>query len=146
MAGIRLILFYRFATADPLFLLLLQKKKWQKENEPGGISISLRTSLNRPRKPLRFSWIFPARTGRFAPKSAFPYGPVPPVRGKCPEGTKGVGTGGAKRRMRAGEHYRYCNANLWSSMSLISHSLRRASFPQGKPNFSRCEYVQICNF
>ena len=25
-----------------------------------GISISLRTSLNRPRKPLRFSWIFPA--------------------------------------------------------------------------------------
>ena len=31
-----------------------------KENEPGGISISLRPSLNRPRKPLRFSWIFPA--------------------------------------------------------------------------------------
>ena len=27
---------------------------------PGGISISLRTSLNRPRNPLRFSWIFPA--------------------------------------------------------------------------------------
>ena len=27
---------------------------------PGGISISLRPSLNRPRKPLRFSWIFPA--------------------------------------------------------------------------------------
>ena len=27
-------------------------------------------------------------------------GQIPPIRGKCPEGTKGVGTGGAKRRMR----------------------------------------------
>ena len=38
---------------------------------PGGISISLRTSLNRPRKPLRFFWIFPARTDKFALKCHF---------------------------------------------------------------------------
>ena len=42
------------------FLLLLQKKTLAKETEPGGISIFPRASLNRPRKPLRFSWIFPA--------------------------------------------------------------------------------------
>ena len=40
--------------------MLLQKKTLAKENEPGGISIFPRASLNRPRKPLRFSWIFPA--------------------------------------------------------------------------------------
>ena len=27
-------------------------------------------------------------------------GQIPPIRGNCPAGTKGVGTGGAKRRMR----------------------------------------------
>ena len=73
--GRRLMVFYRFAGAVSLFLLLLQKKKWQKENEPEGISISPQTPLNRPRKPLRFSWIFPAGIGRYAPRisfSAFP--------------------------------------------------------------------------
>ena len=83
MAGIRLILFYRFATADPLFLLLLQKKKWQKENEPGGISISLRTSLNRPRKPLRFSWIFPAKFDGYAPRISFPCIPCLSLWERC---------------------------------------------------------------
>ena len=34
-----------------------------KENEPGWISISLRPSLNRPEKPLRFFWTFPAKFG-----------------------------------------------------------------------------------
>ena len=51
---------YKFATAVQHFLLLLQKKTLAKEKEPGGISISLRTSLNRPEKPLRFFWTFPA--------------------------------------------------------------------------------------
>ena len=64
---------------------------------------------------------------------AFPGGPIPPVRGKCPEGTKGVGTGGPKGRMRVGEHHRYCYADIQCLHSLISHGLRRASFPQGKP-------------
>ena len=30
---------------------------------------------------------------RGAPLIAFPFRPIPPVRGKCPEGTKGVGSG-----------------------------------------------------
>ena len=60
-------------------------------------------------------------------------GPIPPVRGKCPEGTKGVGTGGPKGRMRVGEHHRYCCADIRCLQTLISHGLRRASFPQGKP-------------
>ena len=70
--GRRLKPFCKFATAVPLFLLLLQKKKWQKENEPEGISISPQTPLNRPRKPLRFSWIFPAKTGRYEPRISSP--------------------------------------------------------------------------
>lgn len=53
--------YWKLAAALQSFLLLLQKKRLGKENEPGGISISLRTSLKRPRKPLRFSWIFPAQ-------------------------------------------------------------------------------------
>ena len=86
----RLILFYKFAAAVQHFLLLLQKKTLAKENEPGGISISLRTSLNRPRKPLRFSWIFPAWIGRYAPKISFKHPLVSPFgRGVC-----------AKRRRR----------------------------------------------
>ena len=56
-------LFLKLATAAQHFLLLLQKKTLGKENEPGGISISLRTSLKRPEKPLRFFWTFPAITG-----------------------------------------------------------------------------------
>ena len=51
--------YWKLVAALQSFLLLLQKKRLGKENEPGGISISLRTSLKRPRKPLRFSWIFP---------------------------------------------------------------------------------------
>ena len=70
--GRRLKPFCKFATAVPLFLLLLQKKKWQKENEPEGISISPQTPLNRPGKPLRFSWIFPAKTGRYEPRISSP--------------------------------------------------------------------------
>ena len=42
------------------FLLLLQKKTLAKEKEPEGISISPQTPLNRPEKPLRFFWTFPA--------------------------------------------------------------------------------------
>ena len=41
--------------------MLLQKKKLQKENKPEGISIFPRTPLNRPEKPLRFFWTFPAK-------------------------------------------------------------------------------------
>ena len=37
----------------------------------GGLRISPRTLLKRPRKPLWFSWIFPAKTGRYAPKITF---------------------------------------------------------------------------
>ena len=51
----------KFAGAVQHFLLLLQKKTLAKEKEPEGISISPQTPLNRPRKPLRFSWIFPAK-------------------------------------------------------------------------------------
>ena len=51
---------YRFATAHQHFLLLLQKKTLAKEKEPEGISISPQTPLNRPEKPLRFFWTFPA--------------------------------------------------------------------------------------
>jgi hypothetical protein len=51
--------YWKLAAALQSFLLLLQKKRLGKENEPGGISISLQTSLKR--KPLRFSWIFPAQ-------------------------------------------------------------------------------------
>ena len=69
--------FYRFATAVQPFLLLLQKKTLAKEKEPEGISISPQTPLNRPRKPLRFSWIFPAKADRFAPKTPSPGGRWP---------------------------------------------------------------------
>ena len=51
---------YRFVTALQHFLLLLQKKTLAKEKEPEGISISPQTPLNRPEKPLRFFWTFPA--------------------------------------------------------------------------------------
>ncbi|MFR5761145.1 MAG: hypothetical protein ACLUFI_05730 [Oscillospiraceae bacterium] len=44
----------------PAFSLLLQKKTLAKEKEPEGISISPQTPLNRPEKPLRFFWTFPA--------------------------------------------------------------------------------------
>ena len=50
----------KFATAHQHFLLLLQKKTLAKEKEPEGISISPQTPLNRPEKPLRFFWTFPA--------------------------------------------------------------------------------------
>ena len=53
--------YWKLAAALQSFLLLLQKKRLGKENEPGGISISPRSPLNRPRKPPRFSWIFPAK-------------------------------------------------------------------------------------
>ena len=46
MAGIRLILFYRFATADPLFLLLLQKKKQRVRNDHDGTSRRKRRLLS----------------------------------------------------------------------------------------------------
>ena len=47
--------FCEFATALQHFLLLLQK-----ETSRGGFRFSPGVPLNRPRKPLRFSWIFPA--------------------------------------------------------------------------------------
>ena len=50
----------KFATAVQHFLLLLQKKTLAKEKEPERISISPQTRLNRPEKPLRFFWTFPA--------------------------------------------------------------------------------------
>ena len=50
----------KFAGAVQHFLLLLQKKTLAKEKEPEGISISPQTPLNRPEKPLRFFWTFPA--------------------------------------------------------------------------------------
>ena len=61
-----------FATSAALFLYggpkavpgTSDEGNWQKENEPEGISISPQTPLNRPRKPLRFSWIFPAKTDK----------------------------------------------------------------------------------
>ena len=49
--------YWKLAAALQSFLLLLQKKRLGKENEPEGISISPRSPLNRP----RFSWIFPAK-------------------------------------------------------------------------------------
>ena len=56
----RLIHCGKFTTAVQHFLLLLQKKTLAKEKEPEGISISPQTPLNRPEKPLRFFWTFPA--------------------------------------------------------------------------------------
>ena len=47
--------FCKSATAVPFFLLLLQKK-----TSPGGFRFPSGAPLNQPRKPLRFSWIFPA--------------------------------------------------------------------------------------
>ena len=124
--GIRLMFFCKSATADLLFLLLLQKKKWRVRNDHDGtsrrerrllssvlissfpnrkrcaglrfgegISISSQTPLNRPRKPLRFSWIFPARTDGFAPRISFPCTPLLPLplgevaeRSEVGEGTR----------------------------------------------------------
>ncbi len=51
---------YKFATVVRHFHLLLQKKTLAKEKEPGGISMFPPDLLNRPKKPLRFSRIFPA--------------------------------------------------------------------------------------
>jgi len=51
--------YWKLAAALQSFLLLLQKKRLGKENEPGGISISLRTSLKRPGKPFGFLGSFP---------------------------------------------------------------------------------------
>ena len=65
--------------------------------------------------------------------------------------------------MRAGEHHRYCKANLQCSVSLISHGLRRASCPYpfcpfgtfppvrgnrplGEAKLGLCEYVQFSKF
>ena len=45
--------YWKLAAALQSFLLLLQKKRLGKENEPGGISISLRIFLNRPRVYLK---------------------------------------------------------------------------------------------
>ena len=69
---------------------------------PGGISISLRASLNRPEKPLRFSGLFPRNLKQpkisDAPKAPLELkGPIPPIRGNWPEGPIGVGTLSAKR-------------------------------------------------
>ncbi len=50
----------KFAGAAQHFLLLLLKKTLAIEKEPEGISISPQTPLNRPEKPLRFFWTFPA--------------------------------------------------------------------------------------
>ena len=159
---VRLKPFCKSATAVQHFLLLLQKKTLAKENEPGGISISLRTSLNRPRKPLRFSWIFPAKFDGDTPRISFLRIPsrlslwerwpskartervdcdcqVPsqsPAATALPEGEPRAfpsGEGGAKRRMRVGEHYRYCKANILVLTDPHQSRLRRASFPQGKP-------------
>ena len=41
---------------------LSEKESMAKKEEPEGISISPQTPLKRPRKPLRFSWIFPAQS------------------------------------------------------------------------------------
>ena len=51
--------------------------------EPGGISISPQTPLNRPGKPLRFSWIFPAKFDRYAQKIVFPYIPCLSLWERC---------------------------------------------------------------
>ena len=53
--------YWKLAAALQSFLLLLQKQKVQKENEPGGISISPRSPLEATRKPLWFLWTFPAK-------------------------------------------------------------------------------------
>ena len=51
--------------------------------EPGGISISPQTPLNRLGKPLRFSWIFPAKFDRYAQKIVFPYIPCLSIWERC---------------------------------------------------------------
>ena len=51
--------YWKLAAALQSFLLLLQKKRLGKENEPGGISISPLPPLNRPVKPFGFSGLFP---------------------------------------------------------------------------------------
>lgn len=57
----------------------------------GGFSLCRARRLGAPlpgRAPT--STVGAAHLGR---PQAFPWGPIPPVRGKCPEGTEGIGTG-----------------------------------------------------
>ena len=54
------MLFCKLATADPLFLLLPQKKTLAKEKGIGGIANFPPNPLKAPKKTLRLSWIFPA--------------------------------------------------------------------------------------
>ena len=77
---------YKLATAVQHFLLLLQKKTLAKEKEPEGISISPQTPLNRPRKPLRFSWIFPAKLITLKNQKGFGRSRAPPLQSAPQEG------------------------------------------------------------
>ena len=43
-----------------LFFCFSKRKDWEKKTSPGDFD-SPRSPLNRPRKPSRFSWIFPAK-------------------------------------------------------------------------------------
>ena len=44
-----------------LFFCFSKRKDWEKKTSPGGFRFPPRSPLNRPRKPPRFSWIFPAK-------------------------------------------------------------------------------------
>ena len=72
----------------------------------------------------------------------FPWGPIPPIRGKCPAGTKGVGTDGCgaslRRQMRVGEQLRFAeHAKLFASAPRPSSvSLRLTASPRGSQDAS----------
>ena len=44
-----------------LFFCFSKRKDWEKKTSPGDFDFPPRSPLNRPRKPPRFSWIFPAK-------------------------------------------------------------------------------------
>ena len=64
---------------------------------------------------------------------AFPWGPIPPIRGKCPEGTKRVGTGGPAKRGRMRDREQSPFASQYDSAPRPSSaSLRSAPSPRGR--------------
>ena len=45
-----------------LFFCFSKRKDWEKQTSPGGFRFPPGAPLNRPEKPLRFFWTFPAIT------------------------------------------------------------------------------------
>ena len=118
------------------FLGVQERKRFAKERR-------------RQRKPFGkgFLWTLSKNRGAAAPQTlwgfkrvrvkhraqAFPRGPIPPIRGKCPEGTKRVGTGGPAKRGRMRDREQSPFASQYDSAPRPSSaSLRSAPSPKGR--------------